>query len=166
MAAVRASVLGAVEVPQGEHAAVALAGEEDDIGLVQAEFLGALAALVDVEVLDLDAALGAGLGDVDVLAEQPADVAVDLGQLLVVVVLHQRDRDAHVALQLVEVGLGLGGERVPAVLRQVKAQEVVLRDVVEPAEEAEEQHGLQEQVDEADPAGGTEAVGEGHGVSC
>ena len=160
-----AALLGAVEIPDGEHAAVALTGEEHHVGLVEAEFIRPLPALVDVEIFDLDAALGAGVGDVDVFAEQPADIAVDLSQFLIIAVVGERDRDTDVALEQIEVGFGLGGERMPPARREVETQEVVLRDVVEPAEQGEEQHRLQEQVAEPDPAGGAEAVGEVHGIS-
>jgi hypothetical protein len=45
------------------------------------------------------------------------------------------------------------------VLGEVLAPGIVQREVVEPAEKREEKHGLQHEVDRAEPAGGAEAVG-------
>ena len=101
---------GLVEIAEREHAPVVVADEHDLVGGVEAEGLGVLAVLVDIEVAHLDLALGVVAGEVGVFAEQAADVAVGLGDLLLSAVVGNRDDDPDVAVELLKVGAGLGGE--------------------------------------------------------
>ena len=119
-------------------------------------------ALIDVDVLDGDAGVGAGGGDVDVLAEEFSDIAVGLLAVGIVGLFREGDDDADGLVELVEVGEGLGGEGVLAETGKIEPPAVVKSEVVEPAEEAEEEEGLQHEVDRAEPAGGAEAGGKGH----
>ena len=156
------AVLRAVEFAQRQRAAVIAGDDDDHVRLVEAEFLGLLAALVDIEVVDVDRALQAVAGGVGVFAEEAGDVAVGFGQLGVFAVVGERDDDPHGLLEAIEVGFRLGGKGVPVAGGEVEAPRVVQRDVVQPAKKREEEHRLQEEVDQANPAGGAEAVGEFH----
>ncbi len=156
------AVLGAVEVAERQHPLTVFALDHDDIGHIDFQRLGLMAALVNVEVADLDLAPGAAPGGVNIFAQQPVDVAVGLRQFLVGVIVGDGDDDADVAFEPVEVGFGLGGKRMPAALGEIEPPGVVQRDVIEPAEEGQKQDRLQEQVAEPDPAGGAKTVGEVH----
>jgi hypothetical protein len=64
--------------------------------------------LVDIDVADGEPGLAVAAGVVGVFAQQGGDVAVGLGQLLAVAVVGQGDDDGDVALELLEIRLGLG----------------------------------------------------------
>jgi hypothetical protein len=69
-------LLQRVELVDGDDAPAVAGDEDQDVGLVDAEFLGAAAVLINVEHLLGDAAGGAILGGVDVFVDQAADLGV------------------------------------------------------------------------------------------
>jgi hypothetical protein len=161
------AILVAVELVERDDAAAVAAKEDEDVGLFDTQLVGHAPVLVDVDEVDGDAAVRPGLGGVGVFTEETLDVAVGLGDAGSVGVLGEGGDDPHGEIQGAKEGLGFGREGVLAVLAEVKAPGVVAREVVESAEKTEEEHGLQHQVDGAEPAGGAEAVGQGHGwISC
>lgn len=107
--------LDAVELVERDDAALVAAGQEDDVGLLDAGLLGLPALLVDVEVRDGDAG-GAPLRGVGVLAQEPAQVAPGLGDLGILGILGEGRDDAHGQREVAQVRQGLGRERVAAVL--------------------------------------------------
>ena len=152
------AVLGAVvavEFGEGDDAGFVAAAEEDDVGLVEAEGFGFAAVLIHVEVFDGDLAGGVGVGGVGVFAEETADLGV-------VVVIAEGGDDLDGAFEVLDIGEGFGGEGEAAVVGEVEAGGVVAGEEVEAAEEGEKEHGLQPEVEGAEPAGGAEAVEGGH----
>ncbi len=121
-----------VEIREGHDAPAAFAEQDDLVGLVEFELLGFAAVLVDVEIADLDLALGIVAREVGVFAQQAGDIAEGLSQLFVGRVGRDRNDDADVAVEAVEVGSSLRRERVTALLGEVEAPGVVEGDVIEP----------------------------------
>ena len=129
--------------------------------MVGSAFLRRPAVLVDVKVIHLNAAVAAGAGvlvgrrGIEVFAEQVLHVVIGLNGLRIIGGGRQGDHDADRSFQSAQIGHGLGGERIPAVLAEVEAPVVVQREIVEAAEQGQEQNGLEHQIDGAKPAGST-----------
>jgi hypothetical protein len=156
------AVLGAVvavEFGEGDDAGFIAAAQEDDVGLVEAEGFGFAAVLIHVEVFDGDLAGGVGVGGVGVFAEEAADLGV-------VVVVAEGGDDLDGAFEVLDIGEGFGGEGEAAVVGEIEAGGVVAGEVVEAAEEGEEEQGLEHEVERAEPAGGAEAVEGRHRIRC
>ena len=149
-------ILVPIEFGEGYGAAVFAADEEHHVRLFEAEGFGFAAVLINVEVFDGDLPGGIGVAGVGVFAEQATDLSV-------LMVVADGGDDLHRPVELPEVGEGLGREGETAMLGEVAAPVEVAGEVVQTAEEREEEHGLQHEIDGADPAGGTEAVGGGQG---
>src|SRR5690606_15082823 len=127
----------AVEFVEADHAAFVAAGDEDDVGLGDAVGLGEAALAVNVEVFDGDAAAVVGGGGLGIFAKQRGDIAVGLVDGGILVVVGEGDDDADGGGEVLEVGLGLGGEGVAAVFGEVVSPAVVDGQVVEAAEQGE-----------------------------
>ena len=112
---------------------------------------GAAAVLVEVERLLADLADGAVAGGIHILVDQAA-------HLRVVVLRGERQDDVHRALQVADEREGFRRERVFPGLGEIEAPGMVLRDIVQPPEERQEEHGLQEQVQRAEPADGAKTL--------
>ena len=89
---------------------------------------------------------------------------VGLGGLCIVGPGRQGDNDVDGALQLAQIGDGLGGKGIPPMLAEVEAPVIVQRKVIEAGEQGEEQDGLEHQVDGAEPAGGAITLNRQHGA--
>ena len=156
-------ILDFVELGEADGAFFIAGGDENEVGLVYAVFLGGGAVLVDVNVFNRDGRFGIGGGGLGVVAEKGADIAVGLGDGVVVVAVGEGDDDFNRGGKFAKVGAGLGRKGVAVVAGEVEAPGVEGGEVVEPADEDEHEDGLGEQMGGAQPACGAEAGGRGGG---